>query len=102
MLSKFLPFMPVDKAAMDSTSGKTIENRGPDILTSRDITNLKLVLTRTKRTRAIVSIAFVIGKMQGLVLEQLPPNLFTLTRDQVGQLKIDNVLNQTHLRTTHC
>jgi len=54
---------------------------------------MKLVLTYTKRTRPIVSIPFAVGKMQGLVLEQLPPNLFTLTRDQVEQLKIDNVVS---------
>ncbi len=46
---------------------------------------MKLVLTYTRRTRPIVSIPFAVGKMQGLVLEQLPPNLFTLTRDQVKQ-----------------
>jgi len=117
-LSKFLPFMPVfgggttrfqpvyagdvaraveiaartfDKAAMDATSGKIIEAGGPDIFSYRDI--MKLVLTYTKRTRPIVSIPFAVGSKQGLVLEQLPPNLFTLTRDQVEQLKIDNVVS---------
>ncbi|KLO20690.1 NAD-binding protein [Schizopora paradoxa] len=115
-LSKFLPFMPVfgggstkfqpvyagdvakaveiasrtfDKEAMTSTNGKIIEAGGPDIFTYRDIMNL--VLTHTKRTRPILSLPFFVGKMQGLVLEQLPTNLFTLTRDQVEQLKIDNV-----------
>jgi len=54
---------------------------------------MKLVLTHTKWTQPIVSIPFAIGKMQGFVLEQLPPKLFNLTRDQVEQLKIDNVVN---------
>lgn len=118
----------LDKAAMNATNGKIIEAGGPDsrslkeqsivsnysfallVFTYRDI--MKLVLTHTKRTRPIISLPFAIGKMQGLVLEQLPPNLFTLTRDQVRpcydewnfthisaqilkveQLKIDNVVN---------
>lgn len=30
---------------------------------------------------------YAIGKMQGFVLEKLPPSLFTLTRDQVRRVR---------------
>ena len=73
---------------------------------------MKLVLKYTGRKRPIISVPYGVGRMQGMLLEKLPPNLFTLTRDQVSssfiiiynkiicnsydqveQLKIDNIIN---------
>ena len=51
------------------------------VFTYRQI--MELVLRYTGRRRPIVSLPYSVGTLQGLVLEQLPPNLFTLTRAQV-------------------
>ncbi|KAI5117080.1 hypothetical protein M0805_007956 [Coniferiporia weirii] len=118
ILSRYLPFMPVfgggttrfqpvyagdlaraveivsrtaDKKAMETTSGKIIEAGGPDVLTYREM--MQKVLKYTGRSRPIISLPYSIGKMQGLMLEQLPPNILTLTRAQVEQLKTDNVIS---------
>ncbi|KAJ4485870.1 nucleoside-diphosphate-sugar epimerase [Lentinula aciculospora] len=116
-LSKFLPFLPVfgggrsrfqpvhvgdiaraveiiarnDPAINVLVGGKTIECGGPNILTYKEI--MQLVLKHNHRRRPIISLPFWIGKMQGAVMEQLPVNLFTVTRAQVEQLKSDNVVN---------
>jgi hypothetical protein len=39
--------------------------------------------------------------MQAFVLEQLPPNLFSLTRDQVKLLKQDNIVSGKHWTAEH-
>jgi hypothetical protein len=44
---------------------------------------MHLVLRYTRRRRPVISLPFAIGMLQGLVLERLPNNLFTLTRAQV-------------------
>ncbi|KAF8341308.1 NAD(P)-binding protein [Cantharellus anzutake] len=114
-LSRFLPFLPVfgggstrfqpvyagDIARfMDlstrpgsnishHTAGKVIEAGGPEVFTYREM--MELVLKYTGRKRPILSLPFVVGKAQGFVLEKLPTNLLTVTRDQVEQLKNDNV-----------
>lgn len=54
---------------------------------------MELTLRYSKRWRPIVSLPFAVGAAQGLVLEQLPVNLFTVTRAQVEQLKSDNIVN---------
>jgi hypothetical protein len=51
------------------------------VFTYRQI--MELVSKHTKRTRPILSLPFAVGKMQGFVLEKLPSNVLTLTRDQV-------------------
>ncbi|GJE85846.1 complex I NDUFA9 subunit family protein [Phanerochaete sordida] len=116
-LAKVLPFMPcfgggtskfqpvfVDDLARaieilsrkeietsEACDGKTIEAGGPEVFTYREI--MELVLKYTNKRRPIVSVPYAVGTLQGLVLEQLPPNLFTITRAQVQQLKEDNVVN---------
>ena len=52
-----------------------------EVFTWREI--MELVVKYSGRTRPVVSLPFALGKMQGAVLEQLPENLFTVTRDQV-------------------
>lgn len=44
---------------------------------------MELVLRYSDRSRLILSLPFWVGMLQGTVLEQLPPNLFTVTRSQV-------------------
>jgi hypothetical protein len=46
---------------------------------------MQLVLRYTHRRRPIISLPFAIGMLQGLLLEQLPNNLFTITRAQVNR-----------------
>ncbi|KAI0697551.1 hypothetical protein BC835DRAFT_1405622 [Cytidiella melzeri] len=72
-------------------NGKIIEAGGPDVLSYREI--MGLVLKHTNRYRPIVSVPFAVGSLQAMVLEKLPPSMFTLTRDQVEQLKMDNIVN---------
>ncbi|THH07353.1 hypothetical protein EW145_g3437 [Phellinidium pouzarii] len=121
-LSKYLPFLPVfgggttrfqpvyvrdvaraveiasriaDQEAMKATNGKIFEAGGPDVFTYREI--MQAVSKYTGRSRPILSLPYSIGKLQGLMLEQLPPNIFTLTRAQVEQLKVDNIVNPSAL-----
>ena len=44
---------------------------------------MELVLKYTKRIRPIISLPWFVGEAQGAIFERLPPNLFTVTRDQV-------------------
>jgi len=44
---------------------------------------MELVLQYTNRRRLIISFPFSLGYIQGAILEQLPRNLFTVTRAQV-------------------
>lgn len=46
---------------------------------------MSLVLKYTERTRPVLSVPYSVGMLQGLILEQLPENLFTLTRAQVSK-----------------
>jgi hypothetical protein len=72
---------------------------------------MQFVLRYTHRYRPIVSLPFALGMAQGAVLERLPPNILTISRDQVSfppprtrvtrrskavqvrQLKSDNVVS---------
>ncbi|TFK77326.1 NAD(P)-binding protein [Pluteus cervinus] len=116
-LSRYLPFLPVfgggttrfqpvfvgdvaraidimtrrDDQIQSMISGKIVEAGGPDIFTFRQL--MELVLRFNGRKRPIVSIPFFMGAIQGAIMEQLPTNLFTLTRAQVDQLRLDNVVN---------
>ncbi|KAL1748969.1 hypothetical protein HDZ31DRAFT_59856 [Schizophyllum fasciatum] len=118
-LSKYLPFLPAfgggtakfqpvfvgdiakaieiisrrDRDIESRVAGKILEAGGPEVFTWREI--MELVLKYSGRTRPVISLPFALGKAQGAVLEQLPENLFTVTRDQVETLKYDNVVNNT-------
>ncbi|KAH8835472.1 NAD-binding protein [Flagelloscypha sp. PMI_526] len=121
-LSKFLPFMPVfgggkskfqpvfvgdiaraveimtrgDESIAEEIEGKTFEAGGPNVFSWREL--MEMVLTYSGRRRPIVSVPFSLGKVQGAVLEQLPTNLFTITRDQVELLKSDNVASNNNFQ----
>jgi len=52
---------------------------------------MKLVVDHTGRFRPIVSLPWVVGELQAAIMRLLPATIFTITRDQIEQLKIDNV-----------
>ncbi|KAJ1977441.1 pantoate-beta-alanine ligase [Dimargaris xerosporica] len=113
-LSKFLPFMPVfgggrtkfqpvyvkdlaqgiAAALLDpQCNGLTIEAGGPKVYTYRQL--LELTLFEAEIKRPIISLPWSIGMIQAWFLEKLPPNLFTLTRDQLRLLQQDNMVSPT-------
>ena len=44
---------------------------------------MQLVVDHTGRFRPIISVPWILGELQGEVMQRLPINLFTITRDQV-------------------
>jgi len=80
------------------------------VLTYRQM--MMKVLEHSGIRRPIVSMPFIVGTLQGMVMEKLPQNLFTITQDQVcsyldvqlskmlicchkvEQLKSDNIVSQ--------
>ncbi|RIA94762.1 hypothetical protein C1645_759200 [Glomus cerebriforme] len=111
-LTKYLPFMPVfnggktkfqpvyvwdvANAIVKSSSdpkfyGKTFELGGPDVYTYREI--IQLTLDQAGIKRPIISLPWSVGMIQGFFLEKLPPNLFTITRDQIKLLRKDNIVS---------
>ncbi|KAI0275305.1 NAD-P-binding protein [Gloeopeniophorella convolvens] len=82
-----------DPAIRSQVDGKIIEAGGPDVLTFREI--MELVVKHTGRFRPIVPVPWLMGQLQGEVLQRLPTNIFTVTGDQVEQLKTDNVVTHT-------
>lgn len=47
---------------------------------------MELVLKYNHRLRPIISVPLVAGILQSAIMERLPSNLFTLTRDQASTL----------------
>ncbi|TFK56678.1 NAD(P)-binding protein [Heliocybe sulcata] len=116
-LSQVLPFLPVfgggtsrfqpvfvgdiaraveiiardDEQVRNAVQGKVLEAGGPEVFTYRQL--MDIVLQYTERERPVLSLPFALGATQGFVMEQLPVNLFTVTRAQVEQLKSDNIVN---------
>jgi hypothetical protein len=43
-----------------------------------------LVLRYSNRWRPIVSVPFWVGRLQGMIFEQLPENMLSISRDQVS------------------
>lgn len=60
---------------------KRLRQGTSQVFTYREI--MQLVLRYTHRRRPIVSLPFAVGMLQGLLLERLPNNVFTITRAQV-------------------
>jgi NADH dehydrogenase len=44
---------------------------------------MQLVVDHTGRFRPIISVPWILGELQGEVMQRLPINLFTITRDRV-------------------
>ncbi|KAJ3078153.1 hypothetical protein HK102_004698 [Quaeritorhiza haematococci] len=115
-LAKILPFVPVfggghtkfqpvcvwdlaqaitNSIGNETVKGKIVEAGGPTVYEYRDM--MKLMLKQAGIFRPIISQPWFVGEIQGFFLEKLPPNLFTLTRDQVHLLKLDNIVTGQHL-----
>jgi NADH dehydrogenase len=67
--------------------GRTFEAVGPRVYTFREL--MEYLLRTTDRHRGLIPVPFPLAEIQGAVLGCLPVKL--LTRDQVIQLKSDNV-----------
>ncbi|KAF9532128.1 hypothetical protein CPB83DRAFT_760293 [Crepidotus variabilis] len=115
-LTKYMPFLPVfgggkslfqpvfvgdiarlveiasrrDSQISEDLDGKVVEAGGPKIYSYREL--MELVLRSTGRWRPILSLPFSFGKVQGAILERLPTNIFTVTKSQVDQLQLDNIV----------
>ncbi|KAI5451405.1 hypothetical protein NCC49_001712 [Naganishia albida] len=116
-LAKFLPFLPVfgggnsrfqpvyvgdvakavevvsrdDIEIVNQVGGKIIEAGGPEVFTYRDLMKITLNYAGLASRRFVISLPFWVGYIQGFFLEKLPESMFTVTRDQVKQLKKDNI-----------
>ncbi|KAF5384882.1 hypothetical protein D9615_001314 [Tricholomella constricta] len=116
-LSKYLPCLPVfaggksrfqpvyvgdlaraveilargDPSVNSMAAGKIMEAGGPEIFTFKQL--MELVLQYNNRYRPVISVPIQVGLLQGAIMEKLPRNLFTLTRAQVKQLELDNIVN---------
>ncbi|CAJ0887375.1 5396_t:CDS:2 [Entrophospora sp. SA101] len=79
--------------------GELFEIGGPKIYTYKQL--IRLTLTQAGLRRPIISLPWSIGYLQGLLMEQLPINLFTITRDQIKLLRKDNVVDGNGVLTLH-
>lgn len=57
----------------------------------RELMKITLNYAGLASRRLVLSLPFWVGYIQGFFLEKLPESMFTVTRDQVKQLKNDNV-----------
>lgn len=71
-------------------AGRTFELGGPHVYTFKEI--MELVLRQIHRRRLLVPWPFVLAELQAAFLELLP--VPPLTRDQVRQLRHDNVVTE--------
>ena len=71
-------------------AGATYELGGPEVLSMREI--MQLILEMTDRKRMLVSLPFLLAKLQAIFL-QFAPGALKLTPGQVELLKSDNVVS---------
>ena len=97
-LTRFQPVFVGDVAAAiaDAVDGKTrpgtiYELGGPDVRTFKEL--MQFVLTTIERKRLLVSLPFLVAKMQAMFLQYLPKPL--LTPDQVELLRSDNLVSES-------
>jgi NADH dehydrogenase len=95
--TRFQPVFAGDvaRAIADAVEGKVsggtvYELGGPEVKTFREC--LELMLATIERRRLLIPVPWGIAAAMGQVLQYLPNPL--LTRDQVRQLKIDNVVSE--------
>ena len=99
--TKFQPVYVADVAeaaalAADDkvAGGRSYDLGGPEVLSFREC--LEKMLEVIERKRWLISIPWPVARIQASVLELLPSPL--LTRDQLKQLAIDNVVSETAIR----
>ena len=74
--------------------GKVYDLGGPEVLSFREC--MEIMLEVIERKRYLVTIPWWLADLQASVLQVLPGSL--LTRDQVKQLKVDNVVSEDAIR----
>jgi NADH dehydrogenase len=74
-----------------ATAGRTYELGGPRVYTFKEL--MELVLAETGRHCLLCNLPFRLAEIQAAILERLPGGKMILTRDQVEQLKRDNVVS---------
>ncbi|MEX0405362.1 complex I NDUFA9 subunit family protein [Aquibium sp. LZ166] len=74
--------------------GKVYDLGGPEVLSFREC--MEMMLEVIERKRYLVTIPWWLADLQASVLQVLPGSL--LTRDQVKQLKVDNVVSEDAIR----
>jgi NADH dehydrogenase len=79
-----------DAVEGDAKAGTTYELGGPEVKTFREC--MELMLREIERKRLLVPVPFGLATIKASVLERLPGRI--LTRDQVRQLKGDNVVSE--------
>lgn len=94
---------------VNDADSRIIEAAGPDSKSSHSalivliVTHILLVFTfrqimalvvdNTGRFRPIISVPWKLGELQGEIMQRLPTNLFTITRDQVrGCLNVSGIV----------
>jgi NADH dehydrogenase len=70
--------------------GRCYELGGPRVYTFKEL--IELVLAQTGRQRMLWNLPFGLAEIEGAILERVPGGRMVLTRDQVVQLKRDNVV----------
>lgn len=75
----------------DAPKGKTYELGGNEVISMREI--MQIVAHETRRRRLIVPLPMWVADVEAAFLQMLPKKL--LTRDQVRQLRKDNVVSGT-------
>ena len=83
----------VESLAVQETAGKIYELGGPRIYSWREL--MELVVAFTGRRRLLLPVPFSVASTLAMFLEFLPTA--TLTRDQVKQLRIDNIVQESAL-----
>jgi len=75
----------------EAKAGTTYELGGPEVRTFKEL--MEFVLDITERRRFLIPLPFGLAKFKAAFLQLMPTPL--LTRDQVEQLKADNVVSAT-------
>ena len=83
----------VESLAAQETAGRIYELGGPRIYSWREL--MELVVAFTGRRRLLLPVPFSVASALAVFLEFLPAA--PLTRDQVKQLRIDNIVQETAL-----
>lgn len=70
--------------------GQSYQLGGPEIVTFKEI--YQILLSEINRGRALISLPWMVAKIQGSILSLMPKPL--LTRDQVTSLQTDNIMDE--------
>jgi uncharacterized protein YbjT (DUF2867 family) len=80
----------VGALSTSSSKGKTYEIGGPHVYSYTEL--MKIVLHNTRRRCLLLPVPFLIGEIQGRIMDLMPKPL--LTYDQMLSLKADNIVSE--------